>query len=183
MTHCPLQSEMRVDCEYHQSFSCTLEDGHELPNTGCPTISVKSNTPLFLDICWWIRLPFYVLNKQCGGFDFLKKKFKFFILLGSGPGTSSAWFSGSAQFAASSSSCYPPVFNFLDWKPFHMVNLTSKIHIWGQIYHVKWFPGHKIEYLQITWAWNGCKTGWAWKPGWACTWPWHWQNKKIKFFF
>ena len=42
----------------------------------------------------------------------------------SGPGTSPAWFLGSAQFAASSSSCSPWVFNSLAWKPLHMVNLT-----------------------------------------------------------
>ena len=42
--------------------------------TGCVTISVKSDTPLFSDICGRSRLSFYVLNGQCGGFDFLKKK-------------------------------------------------------------------------------------------------------------
>ena len=40
--------------------------------TGCFTISVKSETPLFLDICWRSRLSFYVVNRNCGGFNFLK---------------------------------------------------------------------------------------------------------------
>ena len=55
---------------------------------------------------------------------FWKKNLKFFILSWSGPGTSSAWFSGSARFSASLSWCYPRVFNFLAWKPLQMVNLT-----------------------------------------------------------
>ena len=59
---------------------------------------------------------------------FWKKILNFFILSGSGPGTSSGWFSGSALFSASSSSCYQRVFNFLSWKPLHMVHLTSEFH-------------------------------------------------------
>ena len=59
---------------------------------------------------------------------FWKKNLKFFILSGSGPGTSSAWFSGSAWFAASSSSSSPRVFSFLAWKSLHMVNVTSKMN-------------------------------------------------------
>ena len=45
--------------------------------TGCLAMSVKSETPLFSDICWWIRLPFYVLNGNIGGFDLLKKNLKY----------------------------------------------------------------------------------------------------------
>ena len=70
---------------------------------------------------------------------------------------------------------YPRVINFLAWKPLHMVNLTSKYESLGQIYHVKWFSGQKIEYPQRTWT--CCKPGWAWKPGWACTWSWPYQKK------
>ena len=114
---------------------------------------------------------------------FWKKNLKFFILSGSRPGTSSTWFSGSARFAACSSSCYPWVFNFLAWKPFHMVNLTLKIHFWGQISHLKWFSGQKVEYPRITSTQTCRKTCWAWKPSWACTWLWPWQNKKFQIFF
>ena len=95
-------------------------------NTGCVTISVKSDTPLFSDICQWIMLPFHALNKQCLRFDILKKKFKFHFRSGSGPGTRSVWVSGSAWFAASSNWRSPRVVNFFAWKPLHMVNLTSK---------------------------------------------------------
>ena len=70
------------------------------------------HNPLFLDICWCSRLSFYVVNGHCGGFDFLKKNLNFSILSGSEPCTSSGWFSGSALFSASSSSCYPWVFTF-----------------------------------------------------------------------
>ena len=65
---------------------------------------------------------------------FWKIILKFSILSGSGPGTSSAWFLGSAPFAASWSSCYPQVFNFLARKPLHMINLTSKLNFLGQSY-------------------------------------------------
>ena len=48
-------------------------------NTGWNTISVTFDTPLFSYIvCWRTRLPFYVLNKQCGWFDFLNKYFEIF---------------------------------------------------------------------------------------------------------
>ena len=57
--------------KYHDQFD----------HTGCPTISVKSETPLFSDKCWWIRLPISVLNKQCGGFDFLGKNFEISYLV------------------------------------------------------------------------------------------------------
>ena len=87
-------------------------------------MSVTFETPLFSTTCWWIRLPFYVLNKQGGRFDFFEKKIEFFLRW-SGTGMGSAWFSGSAWFTANSSS--PGVFNFLAWKPPHMVNLTSKM--------------------------------------------------------
>ena len=50
----------------------------DVTHTGCFTISVKSETPLFLDICWRSRLSFYVVNGQCGRFDFLKKNFEIF---------------------------------------------------------------------------------------------------------
>ena len=108
---------------------------------------------------------------------FWKKILKFFFGSGSGPGTSPAWFSGSAWFWASSSSCYLWVFNFLAWKPLRMVNLTSKMNFRGQIYHAKWFSGQKVEYPWVTWTWPCSKPGWAWKPGWACTWPWPCPNK------
>ena len=81
--------------------------------TGCLAISVKSETPLFSDIYRGSRLFFHVVIGYCAGFDFLKKNLKFFFGSGSGPGTTPAWFSGSAWFAASSSSCSLQVFNFL----------------------------------------------------------------------
>ena len=37
------------------------------------------------------------------------------------------------------------VYNFLAWKPLHMVNLTLKMNLWGQIYHAKRFSGQKME--------------------------------------
>ena len=100
--------------------------------TGCPTISVTSGIPLFSDICWWTRLPFHVLNKQWGRFDFLKKIFEIFFLVLVRPRYGTAWFSGSACFAVSLSS--PRAFNFLAWKSHHMVNLTQKIHFRGLIW-------------------------------------------------
>ena len=70
--------------------------------------------------------PFTCWTSNGLGLIVWKKILTFFILAGSGPRTSSAWFSGSSRFAASSSSCYPLVFNFLAWKRLHMVNMTSK---------------------------------------------------------
>ena len=46
--------------------------------TGCLAVTVLFETPLFLDICWRSRLTFYVVNGQCGRFDFLKKNFENF---------------------------------------------------------------------------------------------------------
>ena len=59
-----------------RASSTTYESVFE--TTGCVTISVKSDTPLFSDICWRSRLSFYVVNGQCGRFDFLKKNFEIF---------------------------------------------------------------------------------------------------------
>ena len=39
---------------------------------GVPRLVSQVGHPYFLGICWWIRLPFYVLNKQWKRFDFLK---------------------------------------------------------------------------------------------------------------
>ena len=50
-----------------------------LNTTGCFTISVKSDTPLFSDICRRSRLSFHVVIGHCCGFDFLKKKFQNFF--------------------------------------------------------------------------------------------------------
>ena len=50
----------------------------DFQTAGCPTISVKSNTSLFSDICWRSRLSFHVVIEHCAGFDFLKKFFSFF---------------------------------------------------------------------------------------------------------
>ena len=47
--------------------------------TGCPTISVTSDTPLFSDICRRSRLSFHELNGHSAGFDFLKNNFKIFF--------------------------------------------------------------------------------------------------------
>ena len=52
-----------------------------LKATGWSAISVTSESPLFSDICWRSRLPFYVVNGQCGRFDFLKKNFEIFYLV------------------------------------------------------------------------------------------------------
>ena len=57
--------------------ACTLSSIHAI-TTGCVTISVKSDTPLFSDICRRSRLSFYVVNGHCGGIDFLKKSFEIF---------------------------------------------------------------------------------------------------------
>ena len=64
---------------------------------------------------------------------FGKKNLNFFFVSGSGPDTSTAWFSGSAWFVASWSSCSLQVFNFSVWKTLHMVN------------HVTRFSGQKGE--------------------------------------
>ena len=142
--------------------------------TGCLAISVKSETPLFSEICWWIWLPFYVLNgtgADLNGFEFLK----FAFCSWSGPGTSSTWFSDSARFAASLSSSSLLVLNCLARKPLHKGKPDLKNHFWGQFYHVKWFSGQKVEHLQRTWT--CCKPGWAWKPSWVCIWTWPWPKK------
>ena len=76
--------------------------------TGRLTISVIFATPLFSDIWWWIRLYFYVVYGQRGGFSFVKKC-EFFCIW-SRQGIGSAWFTGSAWFVTSSSSLL--VFNF-----------------------------------------------------------------------
>ena len=94
--------------------------------------------------------PFMCWTSNVVGLIFWKKILKFLILPGSGPGTSSDWFSGSAWFWAWSRLSFPRVFNFLAWKPLHMVNLTSKYEFLGQIYHVKWFSGQKVEYPRPT---------------------------------
>ena len=49
--------------------------------TGCCAVSFKSDTPLFLEVCWRSRLSFYVVTSNCGGFDFLKKKFEIFYFV------------------------------------------------------------------------------------------------------
>ena len=64
------------------------------------TVSVKSETPLF-----------WTVNGHSLGFDFLKKELTFFWV------RVRSRFSGSARFAASSSSLL--VFNFFAWKPPH----------------------------------------------------------------
>ena len=117
---------------------------------------------------WWAGIVGeLILRKKCWNFIFWS---------GSWPGISSAWFSGSARFGASSSSLR--VFNFLDWK-WLMVNL--KMHLWGQIYQEKWFSDQKVEYPGRTWT--CCEPAWAWKPGWACNWSWTRPKNKIQNFF
>ena len=64
-----------------------------------------------------------------------------------------------------------------------MANVTQKIHFRGKIYHVKWFSGQKGECPRIAWAWTCCIPGWAWKPGWACTWSRPWPKKNFRIFF
>ena len=67
-------------------------------------------------------------------------------------------------------------------EPHCVSNLMSKKKILGQVYHMKWFSSQKVEYLRRTWT--CCKPGWAWKPGWACTWSWPWpKKKKFKLIF
>ena len=58
---------------------------------------------------------------------FQKKFWKFWFWSWSGSGKSPPWFSGSAWFAASSSSSWssPLVFNILAWKPLHMVKMKK----------------------------------------------------------
>ena len=92
-----LQGVPQLLCKVIPTFSRTYVDA-----AGCP-------------FTWWSGIEADLV--------FWKNFLTFFILSGSGPGTSSDWFSGSVQFAASSSSCYPQVFNFLTWKPLHLVNL------------------------------------------------------------
>ena len=80
---------------------------------------------------------------------------------------------------------------FMFFTDIHLFGLKTTSHgksdlendFLGQVYHVKWFSGQKVEYPRITWTWTCCKLGWAWKPGWACTWPWPWQNTKFQIFF
>ena len=114
--------------------------------TGCVTVTVLFDTPFSRTYVGAAGCPFTWWSGIVADLIFWKKILKFFFGSGSGPGTSPAWFSGSAWFWAWSSSCYPWVFNFLAWKPLRMVNLTLKIHFWGQVYHVKWFSGQKVEY-------------------------------------
>ena len=69
---------------------------------------------VYHELCdiWYTPFLGHILTQQavlsCGDralrLDFLKKNLQFFFRSGSGPGTSSAWFSGSAWFTASSSS-------------------------------------------------------------------------------
>ena len=100
-----------------------------MTSTGCFTISVKSETPLFLDICWRGRLSFYMVNGHCGGFDFLKI---FFEILN--------FVRVRARHKLRLVFRLSPVFSkfkfmlsmgihFSARKPLHMVNLASKIHI------------------------------------------------------
>ena len=58
-----------------------------------------------------------------------------------------------------------------------------KMNFWGQIYHVKWWSGQKVEYQQRTWTSRCSKQCWAWKQGWTCTWPWPWPEKEFLFLF
>ena len=100
-----------------------------LCNTGCLTVTVFFETPLFSDIRWRSRLSFCVVIWHWGGFGFLKKKFEIFYFVTVWARYKLNLFSCSAQFA--SSSCYPRVFNLLAWKPLHMVELTSKMYFLG----------------------------------------------------
>ena len=89
---------------------------------GDPRLVSQVNHPFFRTYVGAAGCPFTWWMGNVVGLIFWKKILKFFIWSGSGPGTRPAWFSGSAWFWAWSSSLR--VFNFLAWKPLHMVNLT-----------------------------------------------------------
>ena len=78
------------------------------------------------------------INRHRGGFDILEKKFWNFFRPVSGLGTSPSWFSGSAWFAASSSSLQ--LFKFLVWKPLHVVNLTKNLPCKVVFRPKRWIP-------------------------------------------
>ena len=124
---------------------------------GVPWLVSQVGHPFFRTYIDAASCPFTWWTGNVVGLIFWKKFLKFLILSGLGPSTSSGCFSGSAPFSASSSSCYQWVFNFLAWKPLHMVNLTSKMYFLGQVYHLKWFSGQKIEYPPRTWTCICCK--------------------------
>ena len=70
----------RLNLSYHQSLRSLIPAMSH--STGCPTISVTSDTLLFSDICRRSRLSFHELNGHSAGFDFLKKVLKFFFWSG-----------------------------------------------------------------------------------------------------
>ena len=47
-------------------------------------------------------------------------------------------------------------------EPRRVSNLTSKMIFLGQVYHVKWFSGQKVEYPWRTWTWTSCKIRLSW---------------------
>ena len=71
----------RINWTDNRGARCPLQciSGILVPSTGCFMISVKSDTPLFSDICRRSRLSFHVVIGHCCGFDFLKKKFQNFF--------------------------------------------------------------------------------------------------------
>ena len=143
-------------------------------------ISVKSDTPLFSDICRWIMLPFHTLNKQCLRFDILKKKFqisfsfrvraRYKISLGFRLSLVCSKFklkisAGSQLFCLKTTSHGKP---------------DLKKDFLGMVFHVKWFTGQKVDHPRRTWTWICWKPGWAWKSDWSCTWPWPWTKMKFQ---
>ena len=107
----------------------------------------------------------------------------------SGWGSGWSWGTGTACIPTSPRSLR--VVNFLRWKSLHMVNLTQKIHfrgrIWGaatsgwgflgQVYHVKWFWSHKVDYPQRGGrCWN---TGCPCTPTSPCTSPWSCRTSNL----
>ena len=115
-----------------------------ITTTGCFTVSVKSETPLFSDIHWRTRLSFYVVNRHSGRLDFWKKNLKFYFLV-----RVRTRYKLSLVFRLS------PVcskFKFMLSAGIQLFGLKTTSHgksdlknsFLGQIYHVKWFSGQKV---------------------------------------
>ena len=154
---------------------------------------VRLNYRVSRDSCIFWDSPFlgHMLTQQAvllvnghgGGFDFLKKNFEIFYLV-----------RVRARYKLSLVNRLSPVcskFKFIFSVGTQLFGLKTTSHGKSDLknsYLMSDLPCEvvfrpKSEYPWITWTWTCWKQGWAWKPAWACTWPWPWQNKKIQNFF
>ena len=152
-------------------------------DTGCLANTEFFETPHFSDICWRSRLSFHVLNGHCGVFDFSKKKIFILFLVRARYEPSLVFrlslvlsmvkFSAVIQLFCPKTISYgnPDLKKLIFEVRFQMRRQSE----WGSGWGRGTGPRARVQPFS--------KPGWAWKPGWACTWPWPWPREKFWNFF